>query len=108
MLLQHGTELVLKRHLLVMLLLRSHILPDCIEIGVAYGKDCIACLPFEIGKFGSLFLKPKIGDSLQFFHPFRLRDFSSEAGQEVDVVFHSTDLNRDAVELFGDCTKIRM
>ena len=67
-----------------------------------------AALPLEVGVIATAFLQPKVRDAFQFLHPFGLRDGTSEAREQVDVVFHAADEEGRAIELFGDAAEIRM
>ena len=47
----------------------------------------------------------QIPDAFQFLHPLGLRDGASEAREQMDVVFHTTDEEGRAIELFGDAAE---
>ena len=65
-------------------------------------------MPLEVGVIATAFLQPEIRDAFQFLHPFGLRDGAPEAREQMDVVFHATDEEGRAIELFGDTAEIRM
>src|SRR6266851_8843795 len=105
---QKQAQLILKTHLAMMLLLIGDVLLHLFEIRLADAKVCVAALPLKVRVLATAFLQPDVGDAFQFLHPFGLRDGASESGKQMDVVFHTADVDGRAIELFGDAAEIRM
>ena len=87
--LQQRPKLVLKVHLSVMFRLVSDVSLYLLKVGRANREIRITTLPLEIRKSVLLF-QPQIRNAFQFLHPFRLRDRTTEAGEQVDVILHAT------------------
>lgn len=92
----------------MMLLLRGDVLLYLFEIGLAYGERRITALPFKVREVAPAFLQPCVRDAFQFFHPFRLRDDATEPRQNMHMIFHATNLDGRAIQLFGNAAEIRM
>ena len=68
-------------------------------------KICVTSLPLEASNRPFLF-QPEIGDSLQFFYPFRLRNSSTEPREQMYMVFHPASDDWCALELFRDAAEL--
>ena len=73
-------------------------------LGARFG----AALPLEFTVIPSLFSQPDIRDAFQFLHPFSLRNGASKSREQMDVVFHPSNKDGRAIELFGDAAEIRV
>src|SRR5437667_4668947 len=105
---QQGAQLLLKSNLAMMLLLTGDVLLHLFEIRLADTEIRVATLPFEVGVIATAFLQPEVRDAFQFLHPFGLRDGAPEASEQMDMVFHATDEDGRAIELFGNPAEIRV
>src|SRR5437773_8139453 len=90
----------------MMLLLSGDVLLHLVEIGLAHGEIRVAALPLELGVIASALLQPEVRDAFQFLHPFGLRDGAPESREQMQVVFHATDEDGRAIELFGNAAEI--
>jgi hypothetical protein len=105
---QKHAQLVLKTHLTMMLLLIGDVLLHLFEIRLADTEIRVATLPFEAGVIATAFVQPEVRDAFQFLHPFGLRDGAAEAREQMDMVFHPTDEDGRAIELFENPAEIRV
>jgi len=57
---QERAQLVLKRHLPVMVFLTRDVLPNVFQTGLAHREICVTTLPFKISVVAPLFLQPQV------------------------------------------------
>jgi len=89
-------------------LLLGYVANDFRQVGLADRKARVTALPLKIQVIAALFFEPQVGDPLDFLYPFGLGNRASEAAQQMDVVFHAADLQRRALQLFGNRAKVRV
>jgi hypothetical protein len=80
----------------MMLLLFGDVLLHHFEIGLAHGKIRATALPFKVRVITTALLDPCVRDAFQLLHAFRLRDRASKPREDVNMIFHTADLDRRA------------
>jgi len=100
------TVFILEGGLIVMLFLIGDVTFDGFKIRGADRENTIAGLPGEVAERWIAFFDPETGDAFEFLDPIGLGDGARVAGENMDVVLHTTDDDGRTVELFGNAAEI--
>jgi len=84
-------ELILKRHLAMMLLLRRDICTDLFNVRLAERKCAVSALPEEIGECCPLLLYPLRGTLLRLLHQPGDGDGEGKVAEDVNMIFNAAD-----------------
>ena len=101
-------ELILERHLAMMLFLRRDIRADLLDIRLAYGERAVSTLPVEVAERRPLFLHPLRGTLLCLLHKPGDGDGAGKVAEDVDVIFHAADEDGLAPDVLQDARHVGM
>jgi len=76
------------------------------QLGFRNRKTAIACLPSELPEHTAPFLNPSGGNTFRLFHKIRNRERSRQGGEEMHVIFHTANPNRQTTESFGTSAQV--
>lgn len=99
---QEHTEFILESNFVMMLFLIRNISRDLFQIGLAHRKIGVTALPLKIVKLELLF-QPEVRYTFQFLYPFSLCDRTSEASEEVNMIFHAHGLELARSRAYSKC-----
>jgi len=96
------TELILKRNLAVMLLLRRDVFADLPDVRLAHGERAVSPLPEKIRIGRALLLHPHGGAVFHRFHQLGDGDGAGKIAQDVNVILDAVDEDRFAADALQD------
>lgn len=76
------------------------------DLGLAHAKRPVSGLPFKLSMIGDILANPRIGHSFEFLDPFRERDRSPQACQDMHMIFDSPNTNYRTVEAIGNLAEL--